>query len=129
MSIKTPLSRARGLGSASEGVAHFWSQRVTAVALVPLTIWFVWAIVGLAWQPYGAAIDFVAEPHNAVFLLLLIWAGMSHLRLGIQTVVEDYVDDKFMKLVTMMLNDFFCAIVGVTCAIAVLKVFVLAMPA
>ena len=129
MSIKTPLSRARGLGTASEGVSHFWRQRVTAVALVPLTLWFVWAVVGLAWQPYSAAIDFVAEPHNTVFMLLLIWASFAHLRLGLQTVIEDYVDGKFMHLVALVLNDFFCAVVGVTCAVAVLKVFVLAMPA
>lgn len=129
MSIKTPLSRARGLGSAAEGVSHFWRQRVTSVALVPLVLWFVWSVVGLAWQPYEAAIDFVAEPHNAVFLLLLIWASFAHLRLGLQTVIEDYVSDKFMKLVALVLNDFFAALVGVTCAVAVLKIFILAIPA
>lgn len=129
MSIKTPLSRARGLGTASEGVAHFWRQRVTSVALVPLVLWFVWAVTGLAWQPYDAAIDFIAEPHNTVFMLLLIWAGFVHLRLGLQTVIEDYVDDKFLKLVSLMLNDFFAALVGITCAVSVLKVFILAYPA
>jgi succinate dehydrogenase membrane anchor subunit len=129
MNIKTPLSRARGLGHASEGVSHFWRQRVTAVALIPLVIWFIYSAVGLAWKPYGAAIDFVAEPHNAVFLLLLIWASIIHLRLGLQTVIEDYVHDRFAKLACLILNDFFAAIVGVTCALAVIKIFVLAIPA
>ena len=128
MSIRTPLSKARGLGQASEGVGHFWRQRVTAVALIPLTIWFIFSVVGLAWKPYIDAIDFVAEPHNAVFLLLLIWAGFSHLRLGLQTVIEDYITDRFQKLALLALNDFFAATMGVTCALAVIKIFVMAVP-
>ena len=129
MSIRTPLSKARGHGEASEGVSHFWRQRVTAVALIPLCLWFIFSVVGLAWKPYINAIDFVAEPHNAVFLLLLIWAGFTHLRLGLQTVIEDYITDRFHKLALLALNDFFVAILGVTCALSVIKIFVLAVPA
>lgn len=129
MSIKTPLSRAKGLGEASEGVSHFWRQRVTAVALIPLVLWFLFSVVSLSWKPYINAIDWVAEPHHAVFLLLLIWAGFTHMRLGLQVVIEDYVTDRFRKLVCLALNDFFAATMGITCALAVIKIFVMAAPA
>lgn len=129
MSIKTPLSRARALGSASDGVEHFWQKQVTSIALIPLAVWFVWSIVGLAWRPYEDAIDFVAAPHNTVFLLLLIWAGFAHFRLGLHSVIADYVHDERLKFVSLILNEFFAFVMGMTCAIAVLKIFILAIPA
>ena len=129
MGIRTPYSRANGLGAANEGATHHWRQIVTSVALLPLTLWFVWSLVGLAWQPYEAAIDFIAEPHNAVFMLLFIMVGFVHLRLGMQSVIDDYVHERVNKMACLILNDFFCAAMGLTSVLAVLKVFILAAPA
>ena len=129
MSIRTPLAKARGLGSASEGAEHFWKKTLTSIALVPLAVWFIWSIIGLAWKPYEDAVDFVAEPHNTVFLLLFIVVGFAHFRMGAHSVIDDYIHDRGYKLAALVLNEFFCVVMGLTCVLAVLKVFVLAVPA
>ena len=89
--MRSPLGRAIGLGSAKEGVEHWWAQRVTAIALVPLVLWFVIAVIGLA----GADVDDrrigSANPMPAVLLVLLLIATFYHAALGLQVVIEDYV--------------------------------------
>ena len=129
MSIRTPLARARGLGAASEGADHFWKKTVTSVALVPLAVWFIWSLIGLAWKPYEAAIDFVAKPQNTIFLLLFITVGFAHFRMGLHSVIDDYIHDRAYKIVALILNDFFCVVMGMICVLSVLKVFILAIPA
>lgn len=122
MSIKTPRNLARGLGSAKEGVHHFWVQRLTAVALIPLTLWFLFLLARMAGADYYSAADMLAEPHNAVFMLLFIWAGVYHFQLGMQVVIEDYIPDQGLKTVCLILNTFFSVMLGITCAYAALKI-------
>ena len=96
--MRSPLSRAIGLGSAKEGVDHWWAQRVTALALVPLTVWFVIAVIELAGADRALFVEWVRHPLPAVFLVLLLIATFYHGALGLQVVIEDYVESEGMRL-------------------------------
>ncbi len=91
MSLRTPLGRALGLGSAKAGFAHWWSQRMSAAALVPLGLWFVLSIAGLPSTDYWAVAAWVGEPLHAVLLILLLVSLLYHSSLGVQVIIEDYV--------------------------------------
>ena len=119
--IRTPLSRARGLGSAKEGADHFWRQRVTAVANILLVAYLTWHIVRLSGAPHAAVKAALKNPLIALPMLLLILSGVYHMRLGMQTIIEDYVPGEGRKVVLLMLNTFFAILVGLTCVFAVLK--------
>ncbi len=121
MSQKSALKKTRGLGSAKDGTAHFIKQRVTAVALLPLVGWFLYTVMSLVGADYETARGFIAQPFNAVMFLLLILAAFTHLRLGVQVVIEDYIDGEGTKLALLMLNNFFAIAIGAACAFAVLK--------
>lgn len=121
MSLRTPLGRVRGLGSAKEGVHHWWAQRITAVALVPLTLWFIFSLASLAGADAAEAAAFVAQPLNAVLLLLLIAATFHHLHLGIQVVVEDYIHSELAKLAILIAVKLLAVALGVAAAFSVLK--------
>ena len=121
MALKSSLGHAKGLGSAHSGAAHFWAQRVTAVALVPLMIWLVASLVRLTGADYETASAFFAAPMGAVVALLVIGAGTFHLKLGVQVIVEDYVHSEGTKLALLMLSNFFCVLIGVAGSFAVLK--------
>ena len=96
--MRSPLGRAIGLGSAKEGVEHWWVQRITAVALVPLTLWFVIAIIGLVGADLETMQNWVSRPLPAILLVLLLIAIFYHVSLGLQVVVEDYVHAELTKL-------------------------------
>ena len=98
MSFRTPLGRVRGLGSAREGTHHWWAQRVTAIALVPLTVWFVVSILMLAGADRVAIVDWLGNPLTAGLLVMLILASFHHGQLGLQVVVEDYVHNEGWKI-------------------------------
>ena len=119
--LRTPLARVRGLGSARDGTHHFIVQRVTAVALVPLSLWFVAGMIGMAGADLATVREWMASPLVSVPFLLLIVAGFWHLKLGVQVVIEDYVHGEGAKIAAQMANTFFCALVGVACTVAVLK--------
>ena len=89
--LRTPLSQVKGLGSAKEGTAHFWAQRVTAIALVPLLLWFCFAIASLPGMSFEDLRQWLASPFSSVLLLLFIVTGFHHGRLGLQVIIEDYV--------------------------------------
>jgi len=91
MSLQAPLARVLGLGSAREGSSHWWAQRLTAVGLVPLTLWFAFSIMGLSHGNYEIMSAWVAEPLHAIGLILLVLTVVYHSNLGLQVVVEDYV--------------------------------------
>jgi succinate dehydrogenase / fumarate reductase membrane anchor subunit len=95
--MRSPLGRALGLGSAKEGVEHWWAQRVTAIALVPLTLWFVVAIIGLAGADHAIFVDWVRHPLPAILLVLLLIATFYHGALGLQVVIEDYVANETLR--------------------------------
>ena len=122
MSMRSPLGRARGLGSAKDGTHHFWVQRITAVALIPLVLWFVFSVARLAGGDYGMVRHWVHAPSVAVTLVLFIAAALYHSMLGVQVVIEDYVANEGSKIVGLLLNKFAHAIVAVSAIFAVLKV-------
>lgn len=122
MSLRTPLSRVRGLGAAHSGVEHFWLQRVTAVALVPLVIWFIVSTLPLVGAEHAAVLAFLASPIHAVLTMLFIATGLFHMTLGVQVVIEDYIHGEAMKIALLMLNRFFAWIVGAACIFAILKI-------
>jgi len=96
--MRSPLGRAIGLGSAKEGLDHWWAQRITAVALVPLSLWFISAVVGLVGADLETVQNWMSLPLPAILLILLLIATFYHLSLGLQVVIEDYVHTDFAKL-------------------------------
>ncbi len=121
MSMRTPLKKVRYLGSAKEGADHFWKQRVTAVANVFLGIFLVWLIVSLVGADHASVKARLANPLIALAILALVISGTIHMRMGMQTIIEDYVHGEGAKIVLLMLNTFFAAFIALTCVYAVLK--------
>ena len=121
MSYRTPLARVRGLGSAKEGADHFWQQRLTAVANIFLMCFLVGLIVKLVGADHATVKRTLANPAVSIGLLALILSGIMHMRLGMQTIIEDYVTSEGRKILCLMLNTFFAIAVGLTCVFAVLK--------
>ena len=109
MSLQTPLGRVLGMGSAKTGAGHWWAQRLTAVALVPLGLWFVFALLGLQHGNYQMVAAWVAEPVNAILLILFVLTLVYHSSLGLQVVIEDYVHHEGRKVACVLANTFFCA--------------------
>lgn len=120
-SMRTPLARVRGLGSAKSGTGHFWLQRVTAVANVLLTIAFLLVVISLIGKPYTAAVATLANPLVAILMLLFVVSGAVHMRLGMQVIIEDYIHSEGLKVLAVMANTFFAIAVGAACAFALLK--------
>ena len=123
MSLRTPLSKVRGLGSAREGTSHFWWQRVTSVALIFLTLYAVWLAMRLIGADHRVVRAMLASPLHTVPLLLLIVAGIYHMWLGMRTIIEDYVHGEGRRLLWLMLNTAFAIVVGLLSALAALKLF------
>ena len=121
-SLRSPLGRARGLGSAKDGTHHWWAQRVYAVALVPLTLWFVFSVVGLAGASQAQVQAWMASPLNTALLVLLVFTTFHHLLLGLQTVIEDYMRAEGWKLVLQMSMRFIAVLFGMAGILAVLRV-------
>ena len=119
--LRTPLARVRGLGSARSGTEHFWRQRMTAVANVPLTIAFVLIVVSLLGRNHAAAQQILGSPLVAIVMLLFIGSITYHMRIGMQVVIEDYVHGEIARLSLLMLNTFFTVVVGLTAAYAIFK--------
>ena len=121
MSLRSPLGKVLGTGSAKEGVHHWWSQRLTSIALIPLTIWFVVSILSLPTFDHVAVIAWMSQSWTALFLILLVLVATWHSQLGVRVVVEDYVHGG-SKTLALVLITFIHAIVAVAGVFAVLKV-------
>jgi len=121
MELRSSLGRVRGLGSAKEGVAHWWAQRTTAVALVPLSLWFVASVVGLAGADYVTTVAWFKSPFHATAMILLIVATFHHTQLGLQVVIEDYVHHEGQKLVSLLIVKGLAVLLGLLAVVAVLK--------
>jgi succinate dehydrogenase / fumarate reductase, membrane anchor subunit len=122
MSLRSPISRVTGLGTAKEGLGHWWSQRVTSVALLPLGLWFVVSLLRMPNLGHDLVTTWMAMPLNAVLLLLLIGTLVYHSQLGVQVVVEDYVHHHGLKVATLMLLTFAHVVVAALAIFAVLRV-------
>ncbi|MFI4936796.1 MAG: succinate dehydrogenase, hydrophobic membrane anchor protein [Caulobacterales bacterium] len=120
--IRTPLGRARGMGSAKHGVGHFIAQRITAIALVFLLSWGVWSALGLARGDYESASAWMRSPLNAAFVVLLALAAFWHMRIGMQVIIEDYIAKTSTKAALLVLNLFVCWLAGALTILALLKV-------
>ena len=119
--MRTPLGRVRGLGAARSGTEHFWRQRLTAVANVPLTIAFVLILVSLLGRNHAAAAQILGSPLVAIVMLLFIASITTHMRIGMQVIIEDYVHDEPAKLILLMANTFFTFAVALASAYGILK--------
>jgi succinate dehydrogenase / fumarate reductase membrane anchor subunit len=120
--MRTPLGKVRGLGSARSGTGHFWMQRVTAVANVVLAISFIGVVLSLVGKPYEAALSTLSHPVVTILMLLFVGSGLIHMRLGMQTIIEDYVHGEAAKVLAVMGNTFFTVAVGAASVFAILKI-------
>ncbi|MFN8831272.1 MAG: succinate dehydrogenase, hydrophobic membrane anchor protein [Labrys sp. (in: a-proteobacteria)] len=121
MSMRTPLGRVRGLGSARSGTDHFWKQRLTAVANVPLTIAFILILLSLLGADHAATVATLGSPLVAIALLLFVLSGVIHMRIGMQVIIEDYLHTEGVKLAALIANTFFAVLIGAAAAFAILK--------
>ncbi|MEZ5757846.1 MAG: succinate dehydrogenase, hydrophobic membrane anchor protein [Emcibacteraceae bacterium] len=122
MSLRSPLGKVRGLGSAKNGTHHWWMQKVTAVALIPLTIWFVSSVVQMTQASYEVVINWMTSPIVTVLMTLFVATGIYHLKLGLQVVIEDYIHSEATKIVLQMLVSFCCIIIGTAAVFSILKI-------
>jgi succinate dehydrogenase / fumarate reductase membrane anchor subunit len=120
--LRSPLNRARGLGSAKSGVHHFWMQRLTAVALIPLVIWFAVSLVMLSGADYGMARSWLGSPFVMVLLILTICIGLYHGQLGMQVVIEDYVHNDGVKLAMLVAVKFIAVFFGLAAIVASMRI-------
>ena len=122
LNYRTPLGRARGLGSAKHGVGHFIAERVSGMALIPLFLWAAFSGVKLAGGDYALVTAWIAEPINAVLLGALVVVGFFHLRLAMQVVIEDYIYGFVAKSSLLILNLVVCVLGAALGVFAILKV-------
>ena len=119
--LRTPLSRARGLGSAKDGLHHWWAQRITAVALIPLVMWFAISLIMMSGADYHVVRAWIGSPLVMVLLILTIGIGLHHGQLGMQVVWEDYTGGA-LRVAMIVLTKFLAALVGLGAIVAVLRI-------
>ena len=122
MSLRHPLARVKGLGASGEGSHHWWGQRLSAAALVPLSIWFVFAVIGHIGDSHGEVIAWVSNPGVALMLILFVGFMSYHAQRGVQVVIEDYVHTESLKLVLVILVKGVALLAGLGGIFAVLRV-------
>jgi succinate dehydrogenase / fumarate reductase membrane anchor subunit len=118
---RTPLARARGLGSAKAGVHHWWAQRLTAIALIPLVVWFAISLVMLSGAEFNVVRAWIGSPLVMVMLILTIGIGLHHGQLGLQVVWEDYTDGA-LRVVMIVLTKFLAVLFGLSAIVAILRI-------
>ncbi len=121
-SLRTPLSNVKGLGSAKEGTHHFWVQRLTALALVPLVLWMCFSIAALPSSDYATIRAWVGNSFNAVLLVLTLIAAFYHAKLGLQMIIEDYISSHATRTAGIILSTFVCILLACLGVFSVLKI-------
>ncbi len=122
MALRTPLAGARGLGSAKSGFSHWWMSRVTSIALVPLSLWFVFAVAALGGMDYAAFVAWVRSPLVTALLILSLAVTIYHMMLGLRVIIEDYVRPEALKVTGIIVMNFISILIGALGIIAVLKI-------
>ena len=122
MDLRSDLARARGLGTAKEGAGHWWAQRVSAVALLPLGLWFVYSAVSWGGMDLAAFKAWLNGPGNLLLMVLFVGTLFYHMQLGVQVVIEDYVHGEAAKITSLMINIFVAIFFGASSIIALFKV-------
>lgn len=123
MNLRHPLARARGLGSAKDGVAHWWRQRLTAIVLIPLTIWFLWWAATFAWNDPSLARERLTRPLDALLMIAFVLTAAWHAQLGLQVIVEDYVHRRGLEFglqIALRAAFFIAAAAGVLAVLRIL---------
>ena len=119
--MRSPLGRARGLGAAKAGAAHWWAQRLTSIALLPLTLWFLFAAVGMIGATRDDVVFWMAGPLQIVLMVALVIATFHHLQLGLQVVIEDYVDTHWLRVGSVLLVKGLSLLLALACIVSVLR--------
>ena len=120
--LRTPLAKVKGHGSAKEGTGHFWSQRLTAIAMVPLVFWLCFSLAALPGMSYVELRDWLSSPVTAVIMILLLIAGFFHARLGLQVIIEDYVGSDATRTVSIIAVTLLSAVIAIIGIFSVLRV-------
>ncbi len=121
MTMRTPLKQVRGIGSAKSGTHHFWMQRLTSIILLPLTVFLLALVVMVAGESYEVTLAILAKPYVALPLAVFIIAGVYHMQIGMQVVIEDYLHGA-AKVTSVILNNLFSWGIGLAAAFAALKI-------
>jgi succinate dehydrogenase / fumarate reductase membrane anchor subunit len=122
MNSQTPLHKVEGMGPSHSGTGHFWHERVTSVALIPLSLWFLYAMLGLAGTSEVTALQFLAHPLNAILMGAFVCFSLWHAYLGLQVVIDDYIHTPGSKIILMLLIRFSVIATGATCLFAVVRI-------
>jgi succinate dehydrogenase / fumarate reductase membrane anchor subunit len=122
--LQSPLARVRGAGSAKSGTHHWWMQRVSSIALLPLTIWFIVSLATNAGMSHAEVLIWIGTPFNAVLLLALIALTFQHTASGLQVIIEDYTNQEGLKIGLILLVKGLCWLLGIAAALAVLRIAV-----
>lgn len=120
--MRTPLGKVRGLGSAKDGTDTFWRQRLTAIANIPLLLFFVGLLIALNGAGYDEVRATLGNPFVALVLVLVLVSGLVHMRIGMKEIIEDYIHDEGTKIALVVLNTFFVFTIGAACVFALLKI-------
>jgi succinate dehydrogenase / fumarate reductase, membrane anchor subunit len=123
MEMRSTLGRVRGLGSSGDGSHHWWIQRLTAVALIPLGIWFIFAVLSFVGTDYAQFKAWAGHHGNALMLILFIITAFHHAQLGMQVVIEDYIHGEAVKITSILLIKFVSFMFAVSCILAVLRLY------
>jgi succinate dehydrogenase / fumarate reductase membrane anchor subunit len=119
--MRSQLGRVRGLGAARSGVHHWWAERVTSIALVPLTLWFIYAVIHLLGAPHEAVLDWMASPLTIVLMLCLVLTTFHHMQLGLQVVIDDYVHVESTRFLLLVGVRGVAAILALLCVVSILR--------
>lgn len=121
-SLRSPLGKVKGLGSAKSGTHHFIVQRLSAIALIPLTIWFCFSLAAMPQMDYASFVAWMQSPVSASLMIITVIASFYHAYLGLQVVIEDYVSDHAIRLAAIIAVQFICILVSVIGVVSVLKI-------